>query len=198
MKDKHQALDKLRKKMLKADLPLKKTALSLVFGAGSLDPDVFFIGEAPGANEDKQGLPFIGSAGKNLERLLQSIGLTRDSVYITSIIKYRPPKNRQPTFLEIKEHTPFLIDQIRIIQPRLIVSLGNFATRFMLSMGDITQMGRVPGITQLHGKAQNLRFEDMSLTVMPVFHPAALLYNPALKKSLEEDFQRIVPLLKTI
>ena len=105
--------------MSNADLPLKKTAQRLVFGEGSCDPKALFIGEAPGANEDKQGLPFVGTAGKHLDLLLGSIDLTRDQVYITSIIKYRPPENRQPTLSEIKAHTPFLMDQIRIIKPRM-------------------------------------------------------------------------------
>ncbi len=190
---KEQALVKLRQKMLRAKLPLKDTALNIVFGAGSCDPKVLFIGEAPGANEDKQGLPFVGAAGKNLERLLALSELTRESVYITSIIKYRPPRNRQPTFTEIKAHTPYLTDQIRIIKPPLIVTLGNFATRFILSGLNIDAMATIPGITQIHGKLQLIPFEKMQLAVLPVYHPAALIYNPSLKTSLEEDF-RTIPL----
>ncbi|MBL8013720.1 MAG: uracil-DNA glycosylase [Candidatus Omnitrophica bacterium] len=177
--------------MLKADLPLRETAQHLVFGEGSCDPGVFFIGEAPGKNEDLQGLPFVGSAGKQLELLLNSIGLTRESVYITSILKYRPPKNRQPTIAEIHAHTPFLVDQIRIIKPSLIVPLGNFATRFILSGMTVEKMSLVSGITQIHGKLQEVRFEDLKFHVLPVFHPAAILYRRPLKKTLEEDFQKI-------
>lgn len=188
---KRKDLEKLRLTMSEADLPLKETAQTLVFGEGSCDPAVFFIGEAPGKNEDKQGVPFVGSAGKQLELLLNSIGLTRDAVYITSILKYRPPKNRQPTTAEIRRHTPFLVDQIRILKPPLIVPLGNFAARFILSGFDIERMPAVPGITQIHGKLEEIRFEDMTFHVLPVFHPAAILYRRPLKKTLEEDFQKI-------
>ncbi len=181
--------------MLKADLPLKDTAQHLVFGAGSHDPQVLFIGEAPGANEDKQGLPFVGSAGKHLNSLLDSIGMARESVYITSILKYRPPNNRPPTMDEIKAHTPYLLDQIRIIQPPLVVTLGNFATRFILSGMDIKKMPSVPGITQIHGQLQRIHFEGVDLRVLPFFHPAALLYKRPLKKLLEEDFKKINLLL---
>lgn len=191
MSTKEQELIKLRQKMVRAKLPLKETALNIVFGAGSCDPKVFFIGEAPGANEDKQGLPFVGAAGKNLERLLQLSKLTREEVYITSIIKYRPPRNRQPTFAEIKAHTPYLTNQIRIIKPHLIVTLGNFATRFILSGLNIDAMATIPGISQIHGTLQVVPFEQMKLAVLPVYHPAALIYNPSLKKSLEQDFHKI-------
>jgi DNA polymerase len=190
-KDKQKELDKLKLKMLKARLPLKKKAQHLVFGEGSCDPKVFFIGEAPGANEDKQGRPFVGAAGKHLDALLQSIGLTRESVYITSILKYRPPRNRQPSLAEIKAHTPFLTDQIRIVRPKLIATLGNFATRYILSGLKTEGMAKVPGITQIHGKFEKVHFEGLDLTVLPLFHPAALLYNRPLKKVMETDFKKI-------
>ena len=195
LKTKVDAFKALELKMQAKNLPLKKTALNLVFGAGSLDPKAMFIGEAPGANEDKQGLPFVGSAGKHLERLLNLIKLTRDEVFITSIIKYRPPKNRQPTFSEIKAHTPFLADQIRIIQPKLIVTLGNFATRFILSGLDIKKMSQIKGISQIHGQAVTIEFEGRGLLVLPVYHPAALIYNPSLKEALQKDFQQINTLI---
>ena len=191
MISKQTACEELRLKMLSARLPLKKTAKNLVFGAGSHDPKVFFIGEAPGAKEDEQGLPFVGAAGKELETLLNSISLTRDEVFITSILKYRPPGNRAPTFEEIKAHTPFLVDQIRILKPKVIVTLGNFATKFILAGMDIYKMSEIAGITQLHGKVQKIHFEGMNLTVIPVYHPAALLYNRKLKDDLGDDFQAI-------
>src|SRR5262249_839002 len=144
---------------------------------GSCNPKVFFIGEAPGANEDKQGLPFVGAAGKHLDSLLESIGLTRKDVYITSILKYRPPQNRQPSMEEIKAHTPFLMDQIRIIRPGLIATLGNFSTRFILSGLKIEGMAKVPGIMQIHGKFKKIQFDNIALTVLPLFHPAAILYK---------------------
>lgn len=189
---KETAFEELRQKMLSARLPLKKTAKTLVFGAGSHDPKVFFIGEAPGAKEDEQGLPFVGAAGKQLAELLDSINLTRDEVYITSILKYRPPGNRQPTFDEIKAHTPFLVEQIRILKPRVIVTLGNFATRFILAGLNIDKMSDVPGITHIHGQVVKVHFEGLDLTVIPVYHPAAILYRRKLKTALEEDFQTIL------
>jgi len=117
-KTKQQRLDALEKRMLKADLPLKRSAHQLVFGGPNADASLMFVGEAPGKNEDLQGLPFIGSAGKILDQLLESIDVKREQTFITSILKYRPPNNRNPSMIEIIEHTPFLIDQIRIIQPR--------------------------------------------------------------------------------
>src|SRR3989344_3568304 len=124
---KETALNEIRKKIL-SDMtcPLKDAATNLVFGKGNPNAPILFIGEAPGEQEDKQGLPFVGAAGKQLDRLLHTIGLTLDDVYIANILKYRPPNNRNPTVDEIRRHTPYLIDQIKIINPRIIATLGNF------------------------------------------------------------------------
>jgi uracil-DNA glycosylase len=189
--DKKKELDKLKNKMLKADLPLKDTAQHLVFGQGPCDPLVFFVGEAPGAKEDAQGLPFVGTAGKHLESLFNSIGLSRQDVYITSILKYRPPKNRSPSLWEIKAHTPFLISQIKIIQPSLLVTLGNFATRFILSGFNTEKMSGIPGITQIHGQEQIIQVENKNMIVLPLFHPAAICYKRPLLDLLMHDFQKI-------
>ncbi len=177
--------------MEKAELPLKKTAHTLVFGEGSPDAKIFFIGEAPGKNEDLKGLPFIGSAGKILDQLLCSINLNRADIFISSILKYRPPHNRNPSLSEIVAHTPYLIDQIRIIRPHVIVPLGNFATRFVLSGFDVKKMSAIPGISALHGKVEQINFENMSFSVMALYHPAAVLYNSSLRKVLQKDFQLI-------
>ncbi len=195
MSEKEKVFNKLREKMLNANLPLKKTAKNLVFGTGSLDPKVFFIGEAPGAKEDVQGLPFVGAAGKQLDLLLESISLSRESVYITSILKYRPPGNRPPTLAEIRAHTPFLVEQIRILAPPVIVTLGNFATRFILAGLNIENMSKVPGITQIHGQPHKIHFEGMDVKVVPVFHPAAILYRRPLKEILQNDFQIIAQII---
>jgi DNA polymerase len=195
MQTKQARLDSLRKKMAKADLLLKKTANNLVFGAVNPETKIIFVGEAPGKNEDLKGLPFIGSAGKVLDQLLQSIDLNREDIYITSILKYRPPNNRNPNLAEIKDHTPFLTDQIRIIAPQIIVPLGNFATRFILGGFNVETMGAIPGISNLHGKKQTITFEGQSFLVIPVYHPAAVLYNPPLRKTLEKDFQMIAKAL---
>ncbi len=196
MQTKQARLDTLRKKMAKADLLLKKTATNLVFGAVNPEAKIVFVGEAPGRNEDLKGLPFIGSAGKVLDQLLGSIALNREDIYITSILKYRPPNNRNPSVPEIKDHTPFLTDQIRIIAPKVIVPLGNFATRFILSGFSVDEMAKIPGIANLHGKTHNISFEDQDFIVIPVYHPAAVLYNPPLRKILTKDFQKISQVLK--
>ena len=182
-------LARLRKQMAKADLPLKDTANNLVFGHGDPDAKMFFIGEAPGKNEDLKGLPFIGSAGKHLDVLFDSIKLSREDVYITSILKYRPPNNRPPKINEIEAHTPFLVKQILIMEPEIILPLGNFATRFVLAAFDSNKMGQVPGISTLHGEIKKITFKKHSFNVMPLYHPASVLYNFRLKKTLLNDFQ---------
>lgn len=155
---------------------LGDTRTTLVFGVGRTDADVLFIGEAPGKNEDLKGEPFVGAAGKLLDELLASASLTRDDVYIANILKCRPPGNRDPQSAEIETCTPFLREQVRIIDPEVIVTLGNFATRFILKT---TQ-----GITGLRGTIQQAgRF-----TVLPIFHPAAALYDGSKKAVLMEDF----------
>src|SRR3989344_2923175 len=133
MVDKSSLLEKLSKEVAQADLPLKETATTLVFGKGNPNTSILFIGEAPGKNEDLQGLPFVGAAGKLLDTMLKTIGLTIDDIYIANILKYRPPNNREPSKEEIIAHTPYLIEQIKIIQPKIIVTLGNYATKFVLS-----------------------------------------------------------------
>lgn len=188
MKSKETQLTALKKVMAKKNLLLKDTATNLVFGNGDANASVLFVGEAPGKNEDLQGLPFVGSAGKILNELLHSIGLDTKDVYITSILKYRPPKNRNPSLKEIIDHTPFLIEQIKIIKPKIIVTLGNFSTRFVLSGFDIEQMSKVPGISQLHGKVKLMNYNNEHFAVMPMFHPAAILYNRSLHKTLKKDF----------
>lgn len=188
---KSERLERLKKSMLKADLHLKDTAHHLVFGEGSADARVFFIGEAPGKNEDLQGRPFIGSAGKILDELLASISLNREDVYITSILKYRPPKNRNPGLEEIESHVPYLIDQLLIIEPKIIVTLGNFSTRFVLGQFDIAKMSAVPGISTLHGKIEQITHKHLRSSVIPLYHPAAILYQRSLTESLKQGFQVI-------
>ncbi len=184
-------LDALRLAMQEADLPLKKDAKHLVFGKGSADARVVCVGEAPGKNEDERGEPFVGAAGKNLDMLLSSIGLTRENVYITSILKYRPPNNRVPNKAEIASHAPFLVEQLRIIRPHIVVTLGNYATKFILSGFVVEHMDGVGGVSTLHGKVANVSLDSVPLKVIPTFHPAALLYNRSLKESMLSDFKVI-------
>ena len=168
--------------------PLKDAATNIVFGKGNPNADIVLIGEAPGAEEDVQGIPFVGRAGKELDKLLQKIGLTLDDVYICNILKYRPPENRDPSMDEIKNHTPYLIDQLKVIKPKIIATLGNYSTKFVLGGFSPDGMKSVGGISALHGKGQNVEFDGVECLVVPLYHPAAMLYNPKLRTLLEEDF----------
>jgi uracil-DNA glycosylase family 4 len=188
---KQKALGDIEARIKEARLPLSHTAQNLVFGKGNLDAPIFFIGEAPGAKEDEQGIPFVGAAGKQLDRLLSSIGLSLEEVYIANILKYRPPNNRPPKNDEIKAHTPFLVEQIEVINPKVIVPLGNFATKFVLAKFDCEGMSAIDGITKLHGKEVPLMIQKSTFKVFPLFHPAAMLYNPRLRTILAEDFQTL-------
>lgn len=189
---KKEELEKLRKKIIDTlDCPLKKSANNLVFGKGNPDAPILFIGEAPGEQEDLQGLPFVGAAGKQLDKLLHSIGLTLDGCYVANVLKYRPPNNRNPTPDEIKRHTPYLVEQIKIIRPTIIATLGNFSTKFVLSKFDCDKMDTIPGIVSLHGKARDLEIDGLKFTVVPLFHPAAVLYKPGWLSSLQEDFLKM-------
>ena len=159
----------------------------VVFGSGSPNADLMFVGEAPGFHEDQQGLPFVGQAGKLLERLLEGIGLSRGDVYIANVLKCRPPGNRDPVPDEIAACEPHLFRQIELIQPTLVATLGNFATKLL--------SGRPAGITRVHGYEQEVTLGTRSVLLYPLYHPAAALYTPSMLKVLEEDFGRIPELL---
>lgn len=174
------SLDELRAYMAECQrCPLGCSRTNLVFGVGDPHADLLFIGEAPGEKEDLLGEPFVGAAGKFLGDLLASIGLTRKDVYIANVLKCRPPGNRDPQPDEISECAPYLDEQIRLIDPKVIATLGKFATQFVLK----TQRG----ITQLRGKLYHVDGRQ----VVPVFHPAAALYNPNNREVLFEDFRRL-------
>ncbi|MGH3029523.1 MAG: uracil-DNA glycosylase family protein [Gaiellaceae bacterium] len=160
----------------------------VVFGVGDPDADLMFVGEAPGFHEDKQGYPFVGSAGKLLDGLLESIRLTRSDVYVANVIKCRPPGNRDPQPDEIEACEAHLFRQIELIEPKLIATLGNFATKLL--------SGKPHGITRVHGRPQEATLGGRQVTLFPIYHPAAALYTPAMLKTLEEDFARIPALLQ--
>jgi len=185
---KQRRLQNLRRRMRAKPLPLKKGARRLVFGEGAPDASVMFIGEAPGRKEDESGRPFVGLAGRELTRLIAHAGLRREDVYITSVLKYRPPKNRNPRQSEIEAHAPYLIDQIRIICPQKLVTLGNFATKFILSHFRGVSPKEVPDISLCRGTACDISIAGRRVTVMPVYHPAAVLYNRGLAGVLASDF----------
>ncbi|HTD58370.1 MAG TPA: uracil-DNA glycosylase [Solirubrobacteraceae bacterium] len=166
---------------------LAVTRKSVVFGAGNADADLMFVGEAPGASEDEQGLPFVGRAGKLLDTLLEEIGLARKDVFIANTLKCRPPGNRDPLPVEIENCRDYLYRQVELIQPRVICSLGNFSTKLLRD--DPT------GITRLHGKPEELTLGSRTVRLYPIFHPAAALYTPRMLETLREDFSRLPALL---
>jgi uracil-DNA glycosylase family 4 len=158
-----------------------------VFGSGSSEAELMFVGEAPGFHEDQQGVPFVGQAGKLLERLLAGIGLSREQVYIANVIKCRPPGNRDPQPDEIEACETHLFRQIELIQPSIVATLGNFATKLL--------SGRPQGITRVHGQEQEAVLGGRRVLLYPLYHPAAALYTPAMLKVLEADFARLPELL---
>jgi DNA polymerase len=186
--DKQHLLDQITADMLERNVcpDLAKTATNIVPGAGNPDAEIMFVGEAPGKNEDLTGQPFVGTAGKNLDRLLESIGLTRADVFITSIVKYRPPNNRDPKPEEKAAFLPYLARQIDVIQPKLIVPLGRHGMESFL-----------PGakIGQVHGTLQH---DAEGRSILPMLHPAASLYNHNLKVVIEADFLSIPKILKKL
>jgi DNA polymerase len=159
----------------------------VVFGSGHPDADLMFVGEAPGFHEDKQGVPFVGQAGTLLEKLLAGIGLERSDVYIANVLKCRPPGNRDPQPEEIQACESHLFRQIELISPRVVATLGNFATKLL--------SGRPLGITRVHGQPQEVALGGNRVTLYPIYHPAAALYTPSMLKVLEEDFARLPSLL---
>jgi DNA polymerase len=166
---------------------LASTRTSVVFGAGNADADLMFVGEAPGANEDIQGLPFVGAAGKLLEQLLGEIGLSRAEIFIANVLKCRPPGNRDPQASEIEHCRPYLVRQIELIEPRVICTLGNFATKLLRD--DPT------GITRVHGRSEVRTIGSHTARLVPLFHPAAALYTPSTLATLREDFGQLPAIL---
>jgi uracil-DNA glycosylase len=166
---------------------LVATRKTVVFGAGNADAELMFVGEAPGASEDEQGVPFVGRAGKLLEQLLQEIGMARSEVFIANVLKCRPPGNRDPLPVEIDNCQDYLHRQVELIQPNVICTLGNFSTKLL--RGDPT------GITRLHGQPEVLTLGSRAVRLYPIFHPAAALYTPRMLETLREDFTRLPELL---
>ncbi len=167
--------------------PLSQGRTQVVFGAGNPHADLMFVGEAPGFHEDKQGVPFVGAAGQLLQKLLQGIGLSRDEVYIANVLKCRPPGNRDPLPEEIAACESHLFKQLELIQPKVVATLGNFATKLL--------SGRPDGITRVHGREQWHSLGGQRVLLYPIFHPAAALYTPRMLQTLEQDFARIPELI---
>jgi uracil-DNA glycosylase family 4 len=191
-------LDTLKQQILDDTVTpeLAASATQLVFGDGNPDADVVFIGEAPGKNEDLQGIPFIGAAGKFLNEMLEMISLRREDIYITNIVKYRPPDNRDPLPEEKKAFLPYLQAQLEIIQPKVVVTLGRHSTNCFLP--DLQ-------ISKIHGEPKHIRIsmkqasdDTLELLILPLYHPAAALYNGSMRQTLIDDFAQIPIIIKTI
>lgn len=188
-------LDQIKAQILvdKVCPDLATTATQLVFGDGSPEAKIVFIGEAPGKNEDLQGKPFIGAAGKFLNEMLASIGMKREDIYITNIVKYRPPDNRDPLPEEKKAFLPYLQAQLEVIRPVVVATLGRHSLNCFLP--DLQ-------ISAIHGQPKRIRLKlhdtagDMTVIILPLFHPAAALYNGSMRETLIEDFSRIPTVLE--
>ena len=158
-------------------------------GDGNINADIIFVGEAPGKNEDEQGLPFVGAAGKFLNEMLDTIGLDRQSVYITNIVKYRPPNNRDPKPDEKQAFWPYLLRQIEVIQPKIIATLGRHSMEYFLP--DMR-------IGQVHGSPKRLTLDDKKVVVVPLYHPAAALYNGSMRQTLQDDFNKLPKIISIL
>jgi uracil-DNA glycosylase len=174
---------------LAKDTEICKNCINVVVGKGNDNADIMFIGEAPGRNEDEQGEPFVGAAGKNLDKLLDGVGLSMNDVYIANILKCRPPENRDPLPDEIRAHTPWLLKQIEDIDPKIVCSLGNYATKFFMALGDVDNMKSQPSITSVHGKSQIIEMNGLKFKLIPLFHPAAIIYNRNILGEWEKDME---------
>lgn len=216
MANKQQQLDDIQQKIIddKVCPELAKGATQLVFGDGNPDAKVVFIGEAPGKNEDLQGLPFVGAAGKFLDEMLQMIGMERKDIYITNIVKYRPPNNRDPLPEEKKAFWPYLVRQLDVIQPQLVVTLGRHSMEYFLPGGKISQIHGEPKRLKMRGSLQEVDSSSgdskknpnyqlpttayQTFVLLPLFHPAAALYNGGLRQTLIDDFARIPAILNKL
>ncbi len=163
--------------------PLASQAIQLVMGHGNLNANIVFIGEAPGKKEDETGLPFQGAAGKFLNTMLEFSGLDRGDVYITNIVKYRPPKNRDPKPAEKQAFLPYLLEELAIIQPKVVITLGRHSMEYFLPDA---------AIADVHGTVHDVELNSNTITVAPLYHPAAALYNGSLRQTLIDDFQSVV------
>lgn len=188
---KRQELDQIKADILNNHVcpELAASATNLVMGDGDLNADIVFIGEAPGKNEDEQGLPFVGAAGKFLNEMLAQADLVRSDVYITNIVKYRPPNNRDPLPEEKKAFWPYLVRQLDVITPKVVVTLGRHSMEYFLPNAKISQ---------IHGDAKRIAFGDKKLVIVPLYHPAAALYNGSMRQTLIDDFLRVPKVISLI
>jgi DNA polymerase len=184
-------LDQIKADIIKNNVcpDLAMQAKNLVMGDGNIDAEIVLIGEAPGKNEDEQGLPFVGAAGKFLNSMLDSAGLKRSDVYITNIVKYRPPNNRDPLPEEKKSFWPYLVRQLDAIQPEIVVTLGRHSMEYFLPDRKISE---------IHGQPKRIAFGDYKLVVVPLYHPAAALYNGSMRATLTDDFKKLLKIIEIL
>lgn len=195
--NKQQLLDQIRADIISDNVcpDLAKTAKNLVIGDGNPDADIVFIGEAPGKNEDEQGLPFVGASGKFLNEMLASVGLERKDIFITNIVKYRPPNNRDPLPQEKKDFLPYLQRQLEVIAPKVVITLGRHSTNCFLPDLQISKAHGEPKRIKLQFKEND---DVLEVVILPLYHPAAALYNGGMRQTLLDDFSNIPAILKKI
>jgi DNA polymerase len=181
-------LVELREAMMNVDISLRECALNMVFGVGDEHADVLLLGEAPGAEEDRQGIPFVGQSGQLLDKILNAIGLDRTKVYITNILPWRPPGNRTPTLQEVALFRPYVLKHISIINPKIVICLGGTATKALLQTNQ--------SMTQIRGKWTSI--DGISAKILPTFHPAYLLRSPSQKREAWIDFLTASKMLSTV
>ena len=191
MESKQVLLDRIKADILEKNIcpDLAEQATNLVMGDGNINADIVFIGEAPGKNEDEQGLPFVGAAGKFLNEMLAAAGMDRSDVYITNIVKYRPPNNRDPLPEEKKAFWPYLLKQLQIIEPKVVITLGRHSMEYFLP--DMK-------ISEIHGEAKRIQFGDHKIVIVPLYHPAAALYNGSMRQTLIDDFLAVPKIIAKI
>lgn len=184
-------LEQIKADILKNNIcpDLAREAKNLVMGDGNIDADIVLIGEAPGKNEDEQGLPFVGAAGKFLDTMLESAGIKRGDVYITNIVKYRPPNNRDPEPTEKEAFWPYLVRQLDVIQPKIVVTLGRHSMEYFLPDRKISE---------IHGQPKRIPFGESKIVVVPLYHPAAALYNGGMRATLVEDFNKLLKIIEIL
>ncbi len=194
-RNKQIVLDELNVKWSARDLPLKSVATQAVPGEGNADADILFVGEGPGKDEDIQGRPFVGAAGKFLTELIEGMGLKREDVFIANMVKHRPPNNRDPVPDELAAYGPWLDEQVSIIEPKLIVTLGRFSMAHFLGDPSTGSGQAAYSISKIHGQPKR---NSKGQVIMPMYHPAAALYRGDLRPVLHEDFKRIVKVIELI
>lgn len=184
-------LEQIKADILKNNIcpDLAREATNLVMGDGNIDADIILIGEAPGKNEDEQGLPFVGAAGKFLDSMLESAGIKRSDVYITNIVKYRPPNNRDPEPDEKAAFWPYLVRQLDVIQPKIVVTLGRHSMEYFLPDRKISE---------IHGQPKRIQFGQSKIVVVPLYHPAAALYNGGMRATLTDDFNKLLKIIEIL